>query len=73
MKLKRLPVILALKSLANKEDIPTKVIKLNKDLIAKFIAENFNSGIDKGKFPSELKHADIVPIYQKKDKSGKSN
>ena len=56
MKLKRLSVI------------PTKIIKLNKDLVAKFIAENFNSCIDEGEFPSELKHADIVPIHKKKDK-----
>ena len=49
------------------EDIPTKIIKLNKDLIAKFIVENFNSCIDEGDFPSELKHPDIVPIHQKKD------
>ena len=35
------------------EDIPTKIIKLDKDLIAKFIAENFSSCIDEGKFPSK--------------------
>ena len=49
--------------------IPSKIIKLNKDLIAKFIS----SCIDEGEFPSELKHADIVPIRKKKDKSDKSN
>ena len=37
---------------SQQEDIPTKIIKLKKDLIAKFIAENHNSCIDKGKFPS---------------------
>ena len=46
---------------------------MNKDLIAKFIVENFNSCIDEGEFPSELKHADIVPIHKKKDKSDISN
>ena len=35
------------------EDIPTKIIKLDKDLIATFIAENFSSCIDEGKFPSK--------------------
>ena len=54
------------------QDIPTKIIKLNKDLIAEFIAENFNSCIDEGEFPSEFKHADIVPVHKKKDKSDKS-
>ena len=64
---------LNIKKSCQQEDIPNKIIKLNKDLIAKFIAENFNSCIQAGEFPSELKHADIVPIHKKKYKSGKSN
>ena len=64
---------LNIKKSCQKEDIPTKIIKLNEDLIAKLVAENCNSCIDKGEFPSELKHADIVPIHKKKDKSDKSN
>ena len=55
------------------EDISTKIIKLNKDLIAKFTVGNFNSCIDEVEFPSELLHADIVPIHKKKDTSSKSN
>ena len=43
------------------------------DLIPKFIAQNFNSCIDEDEFPAELKHADIVPIHKKKDKSDKRN
>ena len=39
---------LNIKKSCQQEDIPTKVIKLNKGLIAKFIAENFNSCIDEG-------------------------
>ena len=46
---------------------------MNKDLIAKFTVENFNSCIDEGEFPSELKHAHIVSIHKKKDKSDISN
>ena len=42
-------------------------------LVAKFIAKNCNSCIDEVEFTSELKHANIVPIYKKKDKSDKSN
>ena len=64
---------LNIKKSCQQEDIPNKIIKLNKDLIAKFIAENFNSCIQAGEFPSELKHADIVPIHKKKDKKDKSN
>ena len=54
-------------------DILTRIIKLNKDLIAKFKAENFNSCIDEGEFLSKLIHADIAPIHKKKCKSYKSN
>ena len=72
MKLKRLSVISTLKSPAN-NNILTKIIKLNKNLIATFIAENFNSGIAEGEFPSEIKHVNIVPNHEKKDKSDKSN
>ena len=64
---------LNIKKFCQQGDIPTKIIKLNKDRIAKFIAENCNSCIDEGEFPSELKPADIVPIHKKKYKIDKSN
>ena len=59
MKSKILSVTSTLKS---QEDITTNIIKLNKALIANFIAENFNSCIDEGESSSELK-----------DRSDKSN
>ena len=45
---------LNIKKFCQQEDIPTKITKLNKDLVATFIAENCNSCIDEGEFPSEL-------------------
>ena len=56
-----------------KDDIPTKVIKMNKDIFAGFIAKDFNNCADKGVFPDDLKHADVTPIHKKKDKSDKTN
>ena len=47
-------------------DTPTKIIKLNKDIFAKFISNNFNHCIDEGKFPYELKHADVSRYIRKK-------
>ena len=47
------------------QDIPTKIINLNKDQNAKSIAENFNSCIEEGEFPSELSQF----IKRKSDKS----
>ena len=54
-------------------DTPTKIIKLNKDIFAKFISNNFNHCIDEGEFPYELKHADVIPVHKKKDKCVKEN
>ena len=36
-----------------KDDIPTKVIKINKDIFAGFIAKDFNKCVDKGVFPDD--------------------
>ena len=38
-----------------KDDIPTKVIEMNKDIFAGFVAKDFNKCVDKGVFPDELK------------------
>ena len=54
-------------------DIPTKIIKLNIDLFSSFICQNFNYCISIGKFPNELKHADVIPVHKKNDKSDKTN
>ena len=40
-------------------DIPTKIIKDNKDLFLYFIFASFYNAVNKGVFPDELKHADI--------------
>ena len=40
-------------------DIPTKVIKLNSDILEKLI---YNYYIDRGDIPDELKHVKLVPV-----------
>ena len=50
-----------------KDDIPAKVIKMNKDIFAGFVASFM------GVFPDDVKHADVTPIHKKKDKSDKNN
>ena len=50
-------------------DIPTKVIKMNKDIFSNFITEHFNYCIVYGEFPDELKQLDVIPIQKKKMKS----
>ena len=54
-------------------DTPTKIIKLNCDIFSNLIYKHFNCCIDKGEFPNDLKHADIVPIYKKNNKCKKEN
>ena len=46
-------------------DIPTKVIKLNSDSLAKFIYKHFNYCIDRGEFPNELKDTDLSRYIRK--------
>ena len=48
-----------------RRDIPTKIIKLNKDLFSSFICEHFNYCISIGEFPNELKHGDVMPVPKK--------
>ena len=55
------------------DDIPTKIIKLNKSIFSKFITSNFNHCLQVGEFPCKLKDADITPVYKKEDKCDKSN
>ena len=51
-----------------KDDIPTKVIKINKNIFSGFIAKDFNNCFDKGVFPDNLKHTDVTPVHKKKTK-----
>ena len=54
-------------------DTPTKIIKLNSDIFSNLVYKHFNYYLDKGEFPNDLKHADIVPIYKKNNKCEKEN
>ena len=55
------------------EDIPFKIIKDNADIFAKFILQNFNKCIIDGKFPDQLKKADVRPVFKKGDHKDKTN
>ena len=51
-----------------KDDIPTKIIKMNKGVFAGFIAKDFNNCVDKGVFPDDVKDADVTPVHKKRQK-----
>ena len=48
-----------------KTDIPVKILKQNADIFGSCICQFFNVCVDKGTFPSVLKHAHITPVFKK--------
>ena len=49
------------------------IIKDNADVFANFILQNFNKCIIDGKFPYQLKKADVSPIFKKRNQNDKTN
>ena len=56
-----------------KDNIPPKILKENNDICAIVLSSDINQCISKGKFPDNLKNADITPIFKKGDRLLKSN
>ena len=61
------------KKACQESDIPVKIIKDNIDIFSEFILHNFNNSIFDATFPSELKKADVTPIFKKKDRNNVEN
>ena len=58
---------------SQQSDIPTKILKQNSDYFAEYFYENINQCSLKSVFPSDLKLADVTPVYKKKSKNSKDN
>ena len=58
---------------AQSEHISFKIIKYNADIFANFILQNFNECITDGKFPDQLKKADVSPVFKKGNHNDKTN
>ena len=56
-----------------KDNIPPKILKQNKDISALVLAYDTNRCIVEGTFPSNLKNADVTPLYKKTDRLLKVN
>ena len=54
------------KKACEKSDITVKLIKNNLDVISPFIYNNFNNSLFSSCFPSELKNANVTPVFKKK-------
>ena len=59
--------------LTDAEDIPFKIIKDNADIFSNFILKNFNKSIIEGKFPDQLKKADVSPVFKNGNHNDKTN
>ena len=49
-----------------KDDIPTKVIKTNKNIFAGFIANDLNNCANKDVFSDDLTYADVASAHKMK-------
>ena len=58
---------------APKAGIPAKILKLNYDIFAPILCEDFNNGIDNSTFHNSLKYAEIKPTFKKDDRCEKEN
>ena len=65
--------LLSNKKASQASDIPVKIIKENRDLMAYFILHNFNNALSCSEYPTSLKYGDITLIFIKDDKTGKTN
>ena len=54
-------------------DIPTKIVQENSDVLAEFIFQNLNYGIEFSVFPADIKNANITPVHQKDSRNIESN
>ena len=64
---------LSIKKVSQALDIPVKIVKENKNLISYFVYNNFNNALSSLQYPNGLKYADVTPVFEKDDKSDKSN
>ena len=54
-------------------DIPVKIIKENRDLIASFILHNIDNPLSCSEYPTSLKYVGNTPNFKKDDKTNKTN
>ena len=54
-------------------NIPTKILKENSEVFARYFHKNISFCIENSIFPSDLKIADVTPAFKKKSKTSKDN
>ena len=54
-------------------NLPTRVLVENKDIISPFVTEIYNESTQNANFPNALKLADVTPTFKKEDRTTKGN
>ena len=54
-------------------NLPDRILKLSKDVIANSLSDIFNAGIDASVFPSDFKMARVAPIFKSDDRDDLNN
>ena len=57
------------KKACQENDIPVEIIEDNIEIFSEFIFHNFNNSVYNATFVSELKNADVIPVFKKKRKT----
>ena len=53
--------------------IPATILKKSLDIYLPYLTKSINYTIKEGKFPAELKHSEVMPLFKKKDPLKKRN
>ena len=54
-------------------DVTSNIDKMNEDIFADFLHQNFNDAIATSVFPQNLKNANITPVFKKDDRNSETN
>ena len=57
------------KKACQENDIPVEIIEDNIEIFSEFIFHNFSNSVFDATFPSELKNADVISVFKKKDRN----
>ena len=53
-------------------DVPVKLKKMNEDIFSRLLFQSFNQSLINGEFPHCLKQAEVITVFENKDKRDKS-
>ena len=64
---------LSIKKSSTSGSIPATILKQSLDIYLPYLTKSINYTINEGKFPAELKHSEVIPLFKKEDPLKKEN